>query len=136
MLTYAPVDDPKNMSARAYFIMHSIKKPPPDVKGMVDWALNSKDAPYKTQLEYDEAHAPKVEEFKRGGGDWTVISCKGNGAGNRKGFGSQERRFYFVKIDNNILYIDSVCTLGAEEEVKTAFWACLDSITVPPPKKK
>jgi hypothetical protein len=130
MLKYQPKS---GEIARAYVLVHSMKKPPADIKGMVKWALEDPKGPYVTQLEpADAKHAPKAEERPSG---WTVIIGKGNGLAQRVGFGSQERRFYFAQMGTSILYVDAVIRLGAEEEVSKAFWACLDSITLPPAKK-
>jgi hypothetical protein len=114
--------------ARAYFIIHPIKTVPHDVKGMAEWALAN---PFKTQLETDAKHAPETTTKKTGEYEWTIVGGKGNGLALRAGFGSQERRFYFVKLDNNILYIDACIRLGADEAVAKAFWAAIDGVILP-----
>jgi len=120
--------------ARAYFIIHQTKKgPPKDVKGFVKWCLEDPKGPFKTQLETDEKHAPKEEPCKQAG--WTMVRGAGNGIGARSGFGSQERRWYFVEMGTNILYVDAVIRLGADQAVTDAFWKCLDTISLPAAKK-
>jgi len=131
MLKYAPES---GEVCRAYFIIHPVKHPPSDVKGMVKWALEDPKGPFQSQLEpADEKHAPKAEERPNG---WTVVIGKGNGLAQRAGFGSQERRFYFFHMGGQILYVDAVCRLGADDDVKAAFWKALDNISTPPPPKK
>jgi hypothetical protein len=125
-------DDPNYIESRTYFsILNTAKYPPKDVKGMVEWIIAT---PIKEEIDAHDK-APEVKETKLGGVDWTVVTVKGEAIGRKSGFGTIERRFYVTKFDAYILRVDGFVRSGAEEEVKTALWKSLETITVPAAKK-
>lgn len=133
-LSYSKPDDPGYFMARVYFSIHNTaKSKPTDVKGFVDWVLNDT---FKKQLVTDESKPPEVKEIKLGKTDCTVVIGKGDGADVKKSWGAVERRYYLVKIDRNILYVDAIIRLGAEPEEKATLWKCLESMVITPPSEK
>jgi hypothetical protein len=46
-----------------------------------------------------------------------------------------QRRFYIVKFDRYILYVDAIIKLGVDDAVKEEFWHSIETITLPAPKK-
>jgi hypothetical protein len=131
-LNYSAPEDPKYLIARAYVsIYNTAKVPPKDVKGMTDWVLTK---PIKEQMDTHDK-APTVTEQKFGGAEWTVVDARGDGIGVKSGWGTIERRFYLVKFDTYMLWVDAFVRTGAEEDVKAALWKSIETITLPAPKK-
>jgi len=131
-IDYFAPDDPKYLLSRVYVCVHNTSKlPPKDAKAMVEWVIAN---PVKEEVDTHDK-APEVKEMKLGGAEWTVVIVKGEAIGRKSGFGTIERRFYVTKFDNYILRVDGFVRSGAEDDVKAALWNCLESITLPVPKK-
>jgi hypothetical protein len=119
--------------ARVYFSVHNpARAEPKDIKSFVGWVLNTA---FKEQLPPDDMlKEPETKEMSLSGVDWTVVIGKGAAAGPKAGWGTMERRFYLAKLDTYILYVDAYVRLGADYDVKTALWNCVETMTLPAKK--
>jgi hypothetical protein len=131
-LTYSAPGDPKYVLARAYIeVYNTVKNPPKDVKGLVEWVLAK---PVKEQIDTHDK-APDVKEIKGATVAWTCVDAKGDGIGIKHGWGTIQRRFYLVKFDIYMMWVDAFVRTGAEDDVKDALWKSIENITLPAPKK-
>ncbi len=131
-LNYAAPEDPKFLVARAYVqLYNTAKNPPKDVKGFVEWV---KTEVVKKQVDTGDKE-PEVKTEQIGGVEWTVVTTKGDGIGVKAGWQTIERRFYIVKFDTYMLWIDAFVRSGAEQTVKDALWNACHTLTLPGGKK-
>jgi hypothetical protein len=133
-ISYHAPGDEKYVLARAYIeVYNTVKNPPKDVKALVEWV---KEKPIKEQLDTHDKEAD-VKEIKGGGGiEWTCVISKGDGIGIKTGWGTIERRFYLVKFDIYMMWVDAFVRSGAEDDIKAALWKSIEDMTLPPPPKK
>lgn len=120
-------------TSRAYIRVHDpVKYEPKDVAGLAKWAT---DVVFKETFGEDGLFAPaETKTVTLGGVEWTVVTGKGLPSGGLANWGSIERRFYFAKMDPNILCVDAYVRLSSEKEEKDALWAFAESISLPAKK--
>ncbi len=120
-------------TSRAYIRVHDpAKYEPKDVAGLAKWAV---DVAFKDSFGDDGLFAPaETKTVTLNGVEWTIVIGKGLGAGGLANWGSIERRFYFAKMDPNILCVDAYVRLSTEKEEKEALWACIEAVKLPAKK--
>lgn len=120
-------------TSRAYFRVHDpAKYEPKDVAGLAKWSV---DVAFKDSFGDDGLFAPaETKTVTLNGVEWTVVSGKGLGAGGLANWGSIERRFYYAKMDPNILCVDAYVRLSSEKEEKDALWAAIEATALPAKK--
>jgi hypothetical protein len=136
ILRWAPPEDANFVQARAMVFVWNTKKPgPKDLKDFAKWEIENV---FNKEMTFPEEKKNPIETLvtKLSGMDCTILKAKGDGAGDSQGWGGLERRCYMVKIEHNILYIDCLVRLGAEQSVKDELWSCIEGVTFGAPPKK
>jgi hypothetical protein len=116
-------------TARAYFGVHDpTSSEPRDVASFATWVIEHT---LKQEMPVDGIiQKPATKTVKAGNVEWTVVTARGLAGGVKSNWGSMERRFYITKLGTKILYVDAFATLSADNEDKTALWACIEAITI------